>query len=152
MNLLNSQMKLDAKNAMQDIFDTFKRSKPLRFYKTQKEEVTFFDPNYNADFMEMNQASSVISTSTYKDFYVRVWYLDMQEYSPFIQGGKDLNIKVGQFYNRIKIQMEKDAYDYLKDTEKFEFDSEKYVKESGWKSVGIFDEFQFYMVTLIRVP
>lgn len=145
-------MRLDAKNAMQDIFDTFKRSKPLRFYKTQKEEVVFFDPNYNADFMEMNQAPSIVSTSTYKDFYVRVWYLDMQEYSPFLQGGKDLNIKVGQFYNRIKIQMEKDAYDYLKDTEKFEFESEKYVRESGWRGIGIFDEFQFYEIILIRVP
>jgi hypothetical protein len=151
MNVLNDQMKLEAKNAMKDIFDTFKRSKPLRFYKTQKEEVVFFDPNYNADFMEMNQASSVLSTSTYKDFSVRVWYLDLQEYSPFIQGGNDLNIKAGQAYNRIKIQMEADAYEYLKGTEKFEFDSEKYAMQSSWRRIGIFDEFQFYEITLIRL-
>ena len=101
--------------------------------------------------MEINQAPSITSTSTYKDFYVRVWYLDLQEYSPFIQGGNDLNIKAGQAYNRIKIQMEADAYEYLKGTEKFEFDSEKYAMQSSWRRIGIFDEFQFYEITLIRL-
>lgn len=152
MDLVNSQMKLEARQAMKDIFDTFKRTKPVVFYKTAKEEVTFFDPNYNADFMEMNQAPSIQSTSVSKAFYVRIWYMDRQEYNSYLKDSSDLNVKVSQFYNRIKIQMELDAFEFLKDTERFTFEGEKYTISESWKRVGILGEFQFYEIILMRVP
>ena len=72
MNLFTDDMKAAARAAMKDVFDTFKRDKQLSFYKTQNEEVTFFDPEYNADFMEMSQAPSITSTSVCKKFSVRI--------------------------------------------------------------------------------
>lgn len=151
-NLINQYLKTEATQAMKDIFDSFKRQLPLRFYKMQNEEVMIHDPNYNADFMEMEQAPSITSTAVYKDFYVRVWYLDLQKHDSFLRGGDDLNVKVKQFYNRVRIQMEADAFEYLKSSQRFIIADEKYSIEQSWKRVGILDSFQFYEIVLSRVP
>jgi len=151
MNLFTDDMKAAARAAMKDVFDTFKRDKQLSFYKTQNEEVTFFDPEYNADFMEMSQAPSITSTSVCKKFSVRIWYLDRQEYQHYLRDSSDLNVKVGQFYNKIKIQMEEDAFLFLQSTERFVFENEKYTIQDSWRRIGILGEFQYYEIVLSRV-
>ena len=48
--------------------------------------------------------------------------------------------------------MELDAFEFLKDTERFTFEGEKYTISESWKRVGILGEFQFYEIILMRVP
>lgn len=152
MDIFNSTLKTEAANAMKDVFDTFKRSTQVRFYKTQQEEVIIFDPDYNADFQEMNRHNeSVQYTTEYQDFDARIWYLENQDGASFIGGGQELNVKTRQFYSRVKIQLEQDGYDYIKDANRITMFGEKFQIEDDIRRVGMLGDFSYYNVTLSRI-
>ncbi len=150
MNLISAALKTEVNSAMQNLFDSFKKEQPLVFYKTAAQTVVAHDPNFNADF-EYQFNSSVTTTAQSQSFYCRVWYLDRQEFSSFIEGGEDAGIKGKFYYNRIRLQMESDAFEYLKNTEKFLFFDEQFRIEEGWQRIGALGTFQFYEVILRRV-
>lgn len=143
----------DIRDTMKIIFDTFKRSSKLRFYKVQEEEVVIFDPSYNADFQELTAHNqSVLMTPQYEEFDARVIYLDRQEGATFLGGGDELNIKTRQFYGRIKIQIEQDGYDYIKGSQRIIFLGNKYQIEDDIRNIGTANDFQFYSLNLIKIP
>jgi hypothetical protein len=143
----------DIRDTMKTIFDTFKRSSKLRFYKVQEEEIVMFDPSYNADFQELTAHNdSVTMTSQYEEFDARIIYLDRQEGATFLGGGEELNVKTRQFYGRIKIQLEQDGYDYIKDSQRIVFLGNKYQIEDDVRNIGTANEFQFYSFNLIKIP
>lgn len=147
MNLISNQLKAEVESAMDSIFDTFAKVS-ITFYKMPTQEVIVFDPNYNVDFPTNENITLTTQSQT---FTCRVNYLDRQEYGSFIPGGEDAGIKAKFFYNRVKLRMKTDAFEYLKNTERFEFLGEKYQIEEGWRRVGILDTFQFYQIILRRV-
>lgn len=151
MNLISDELRASMEGAMTDIFDTFSRDTPITFYKTAAESVVVFDPNYNADFMEISEISSVVKTSQSQSFSCRIWYLDRQDFETSISGGDDPGIRGKFYYNRIRLQMKPDAFDYLKKTEKFVFGDEEYIIEDGWQKIGILGSFQFYEIVIKRV-
>lgn len=138
-----------AAEAMDCIFDTFKRAYPLRFYKIQQEEVVMLDPDYNADF-ENNQIMPQIVNQTpqFEEFEARVWYGKFNPNQYFVAGASDLNIKGKINLKTIKIQVREEAFEYLKDTKTIYFLGEKYFIKEEWRRVGILGEFQFYEVVL----
>lgn len=150
MNLASTDIKLGAARAMKDIFDTFKRSTPLRFYKLANEHVNVFDPLYNGEIEDFNENSNITQTAQYSDFYVRIWYASNQEGKNFISGNDDLGVRIKLDYNVLKIQMEADAFEFLKDTVRFTIFNEEYEILSPWRRLGILGEFQFYEIVLKR--
>ncbi len=150
-NLLDAALKADVLQAMDDIWDTFKRSEPITFYKRANQEVVVFDPDYNADFQEFTELNNITATEQSEQFEARIWYLDRQPNSAFIEGGEEAGVRTEQMYNRIKIQVKQDAFDYLATTIRFSILGEEYKISEGWRRIGILDEFNRYQIILQRI-
>lgn len=152
-SVFDASAQADIRSAMKAVFDSFKRNEKVRFYKIQEEEIIMFASDYNSDFKELELSNSSVSRdSQYEEFDARVIYLDRQDGGTFIGGGEELNIKTRQFYGRIKIQIEEDGYNYIKDAERITFDNCKYQIEDDIRKVGAANEFQFYTITLSKLP
>lgn len=150
MDLMTSAEKADAAQAMKDIWDTFRRTEPLRFYKLANEIVNVFDPLYSS-LQDFTENSNITQTATYSDFYVRIWYEQNQPESNFIEGGGEQGVRAKQLYNRVKIQMELDGFNYLKDAKRFILFDEEYQVQNTWRRIGILGEFVYYEVILQRI-
>lgn len=148
MNLIPAGLQAEISSAMTNIFDSFARNDQITFYKVAAEEVVVFDPNYNSAFPEMIQSNKTVQSQA---FTCRIWYLDRQPFSTFIEGGDDIGVSSQFYHNRIRLQCKEDAFTYLKDTERFVFLSETYQIEETWQRVGTLGSFQFYEVVLKRV-
>lgn len=147
MDLFDQTLKDQIAQIHKNLFDTYKRPTKMRFYMKGLETVVY-DPSFNPDF-DTFEGNLNQYTPVFADFDVCLIYLDRQEYSDFIKG-EDTNIRYKAIYNRIKIQVEEDAFQYLKDAERFVFGDEKYAIELSWRKLGAFS-FQFYEIILQRV-
>lgn len=148
MNLLNASQVAQGKQAMKNIFDTFARDLPVRFYRTAKQTV-MVDPNYSSDWdQNINKNKKV---SQYREFKCRVWYEEREVFENFMPGA-DKNVRYSAQYNRIKIQMELDAYEYLRGTERITFNGAEYNFDSSPRGLGILDTIDIYEIILQRVP
>lgn len=148
MNLFDADLRAQITQIHKNIFDSWKRGQKIRFYKKAK-EVFVEDSNYNGDLDEFQNNNNLKITES-AEFDVCLTYLDRQILDNFI-GGEDSNVRFAARYNRIKIQVELDAFEYLKETERFTFGEDKYRMEDTWRKLGMLDEFQFYEVILQRV-
>jgi hypothetical protein len=150
MNLLEDY-KAEVSAVMKDIFDTFKRETALRFYKPSIEHVVIFDPNFNSDLQEYSDPN-VTLTEQYSDFYCRIIYPKAADtFSTFIGGGENIQAKAEQDFGLLNIQMEADAYEYVKDTIRFTFMGDNYRKISSTRKLGILGTFNLYQLNLKKV-
>ncbi len=149
MNLIDAALTADAASAMQNIFDSFKRTDPITFYKNPEKTFVSFDPSFDPDFPE--HSSSFTETTQSQSFQCRVWYLDQQPMDKFVGGGEETGVKSEALYNRVKMQMEPDAFEFLKDSVRFILWGEEYQIFQTWRRIGILGSIQFYEVILQRV-
>ncbi len=147
MNLLSPEETASYKSAMKDLFDTFCRDLPVRFYKSEK-QIIVADPNYSSDWDQ--GINKNLKEAQYQEFRCRVWYLEREPYQNFILGN-DKNIRYDGAYNRIKIHMELDAYEYLKSTQRFVFDGLEYRLDGAARGLGILGTIDYYEIILQRV-
>ncbi len=150
-DLISTALRAEVVAALNDIQDTFAKSTPVIFYKVTAKEVIMFDPNYNANFMDNIPNSSVTETTQSQSFTCRINYLARQDYDTFLPGGEDTGTKSKFYYNRIKLRMKEDAFEYLQDAERFEILGEKYQIEESWRRIGLLDTFLNYQIILRRV-
>lgn len=146
MDLLTPQEKAEAEADIKNLFDTFARTLPVRFYKMPKETVTM-DINYSNDY---DQGNKNLKTPQYQDFKCRVWFLERQGYENLVLGN-DEQIRGEFLYNRIKLHMELDAFEYLKKTTRFIFDGIQYQLNGSWRGLGLFGDINYYEIILQRV-
>ncbi len=151
MNLIDGLLKAEINRAMGDVFDTFARESPVFFYKMPSQEVIVQDQNFHGGFQDTFNLSTVESSVTSQSFSCRIIYLDRQDFSPFMEGGEDLGVNGKFIHNRIRLQCKEDAFEYLKDTERFVFLDEKYTIEEAWQRIGVLGTFNTYEVLLSRV-
>ena len=150
-SLILPELKAEVSRAMTSVFDTFARDNSVTFYKVAAKTIVALDPNFNADFLENSLLSTVTYETQSQAFTCRINYLDRQDFDNTISGGDDLGVKGKFIYNRIKLQCKEDAFNYLKESERFEFLGELYHIEESWRRIGLLDTFQFYQVVLRRV-
>lgn len=129
-------------------FDTYKRSIKFKFYAEAK-EVVVEDPdfNYEFDYLDSSKNEMIAQVS---EFDCCLIYLLRQEYSDFIKGD-DTNIRFKAFYNRIKIQVKEEAWEALKNAERYVFGDESYAIEQSWRKLGAFQTFNIFEITLQRI-
>ena len=144
MNLLEDY-KTEVAAVMKDIFDTFKRETPLRFYKPSIEHV------FNSDLQEYSDPN-VTLIEQYAEFYCRIIYPKAADsFSTFIGGGENITAKAEQDFGLLNIQMEADAYEYVKDTIRFTFMGDNYRKISSTRKLGVLGTFNLYQINLKKV-
>lgn len=146
-DLLNSNMRAQIELARQDIFDTFKSRLPVRFYKTETKTVVINDPNFNADFDIIN-TDNITLTAVYSDFYVRIHFLQYQPLENSFAGDQNITAKAKNSWGRIRIQMEQDAFDYLKETERFVYNGYNWKINEDFREVRVFGTTKFYEIIL----
>lgn len=151
MNLLTSSEIAEVNAAMLDIFHTFRRDTPFVFYKPAEEEVVIFDDSFNADLSEYSNPN-VTYTPQFESFYVRVIYPKRENtWENFFAGGANIQLKGEQDLGIVNIQMEQDAYDYIKDSIRFTFMGDKYQKLTSPRKLGVLGTFTLYQITLKKV-
>ncbi len=128
-------------------FDTYKRAIKFKFYLESK-EIVVEDSNFLYDFDSDSNKNEKIEQVF--EFDCCLIYLLRQEFADFIKGD-DTNIKYKAQYNRIKIQVKEEAFQALKDAERYVFGDETYAIEQSWRKLGAFQNFNIYEIILQRV-
>lgn len=148
---LPTELKTAAAEALNFIFDAYKRSDPVYFYKTPSKVIATKDPNFIAGFQQPHQGSnSVTETAQRLEFEARVIFLQDQPIRTFISGDGNLQAKFKAPATRIKIQVKEAGKTALADVEAIEFDGIKYRIDEGPRALGIFDEITLYQFVFTR--
>jgi hypothetical protein len=138
---------------MKDVFDTFCKTDPITFYKTATQEITMLDPNYNADYgSDYGQYTTTVSRETVsQSFQARIWYVNHQPIRRSLEGDENLSAKLYHSWGRVKIQVEQDAYDFIKDATRMVILGQDYKFDEDVRRLGPLDDFQYYEFLLERV-
>jgi len=129
-------------------FDTYKRAVKFKFY-LEASEVVVSDPNFLYEFDSLDSSINELEEQVF-EFDCCLIYLLRQEYSDFIKGD-DTNIRFKAPYNRIKIQVKEEAWEALKNAERYVFGDESYAIEQSWRKLGAFQNFNIFEITLQRI-
>jgi hypothetical protein len=149
MNLL-SEYKPEITNAMKNIFDSFKRSEPIIFYKPNDEEIVILDSQFNADLQEYDAVNSNLVEKS-QSFQCRLFFPKRESTFYTSIPNTSVPVKAEQDFAEISIQMEEDAYQYIKDAIRFTFAGENYQKMAPIRKLGFLDTFQLYQIYLKKV-
>ncbi len=133
----------------QQAFMTYKRDVQFTFYLSPK-EVVIEDPTFDYEFDYGDSQKNELITQS-RSFDACVTYLKRQEFSDFIRGD-DTGVRFKAVFNRIRVQVKGDeAFEYLKNAERYVFDGEQYAIEASWRKFGSLGTFIIYEITLQRV-
>lgn len=147
MNLFSAEEIAEGNADMNNVFDSFARELPVRFYKTAK-QVVVVDPNYSSDYdAEFNKN---LKTAQYQDIICIVLYLEREPVKTLI-GGNEENLRGEFVYNRIKIHFKPEYLTFFKGTHRFVFDGIEYKLEGAARGLGLFGTFNCYEIILQKV-
>ena len=139
-------------NLMSDLHTTFART--ITVYKTAKKTLIASTTSWNSLYGRTNTGSndSVEYTIVSETFQARIYYDDMDtayltDDGPSEQAGTQNKVVVSD--GTVRIVVEEDAYDYLSESRRVEFDGTKFIIESDGQPRG-FTSNQFY--TFILTP
>lgn len=152
MNLIDANLKLQIKSAMEDIFDTFTRQDiTFYLYKTPEETIVSLDNSYNGDWDVGNP--DITYEEVKATFPVRLWFLDYeQQYKHFFLQGKEMEgVKAIRELGQIKVQLKEDGYNFIKDATRAVVFDTNWSISSDVKQVGILD-FDYYTFILRKQP
>lgn len=152
MNLIGADLKASITSAMKDIYDSFARSVTFYVYKMPEETVVSLDAEYNGDWGVGN--SDVTVEEVKQSFRVRMWYLDYeQQFKSFFIPGKEMEgARFIRELGQIKIQLEQDAYDFIRGATRVVIFDENYIISSDVKKIGTVDDFVYYTFILKKQP
>ena len=147
MDLLSDAEKIDLRNSLEDIHDTWKRS--VAFYKKPEEVVisTNSDHNFLLGGSPDNTEIQLVQQSGVFD--VRIHYQKRQTIRPF-SDGTDNEIKLSIYEGEVRLKVKEDAHQYLQDTERVVFDGYNFTIADMERPHGLFSN-DFYTYYLRRV-
>lgn len=148
-SLLSSAEKAALEAVFDDIHETFART--ITVFKEASNVVIITDPNYNPLYKTAGQTTSVINTPVYKQFKARIKYEDDVGKKYWSEQGLNSQIKLEVVVGSVRLKIDQEAYDYVKDARRFDVDGKRYVLNSTFKPHGLFD-IQYYTLFLKPDP
>ena len=145
MSLIDDANKSDMENVMKSIHDTFARE--IKFIKDAQRIILSTDPNYNYLYKSVRGSVSTIKREiTEKVFKARILYVGRQEEGLF-DSEANAQIKVEKNVGEVRIKVDAEAYEYLKDTKRLELDGRLFTVSSDERPHGLFTPqfFTFYL-------
>lgn len=133
--------------AMDMVFDYFQRANPITFYKSAAEEIVIVDPDWNSDYGDP-YTDNIIKTAQKQDIYCRILYFKDSEVLKSLDGDENISLKLAYPIGKIRIQIKSADFEWLKDAKCFYVEGEKFVKESDWQGIGMFQAFDRYQIIL----
>jgi hypothetical protein len=128
-----------------DLHDTFARD--IKFIKDSQKIILSTNPNYNYLYKnakgQMNTVKNKIIQTTMK---ARILYVGRQEGDLF-DGEAGAQIKVDKNAGEVRIKVNKDGYDFLKEAKRCELDGRKFTISSDERPHGLFSPryYTFYL-------
>jgi hypothetical protein len=151
-NLISDLERDTYKSAIQDLHDTFSRN--ITVWRQSTEVIT----NQNDDFDAFNDASNenVTYVSESKIFKARIKYIDRQdkEFELAVGGttrATGSSIDLTQEFQLVRIKVDKEANDYIKDCEKITIDEQDFIPLTVPRAHGLFD-IDWYTIYLRSRP
>jgi len=145
--MIPPDLKAQGMAAMDFIFDFFKRENKVTFYKSASEVIISNDPEWNSDFGD-SYSNNIVKTVEKAEFECRIWYVKNAPELKFVDGTENVSLAVAYPKGKVKIQMRRDAFDWLNEVKSFWVEGEKYDNVTDKRRIGIFGEYQFYEITL----
>ncbi len=148
-SLLTSTEKAALAAVFDDIHETFARE--ITVFKEASTVVIITDPNYNPLYKTACQTTSIINTPVYKTFKARIQYQDDVGKKYWSEQGLNSQIKLEAVVGTVRLKIDQEAYDYVKDARRFDVDGKRYVLNSTFRPHGLFD-IQYYTLYLKPDP
>lgn len=150
-DLISSQAKTAYGSILVDLFDTWKRPHEFTIYKTPRETVVLIDPDYSKNWQSAAYGNNeIIYTEEKRSFQVRMWFPNFpQQFLTYQPDDKNVRVKMSQDAGIIKIQCEKDCYEYLLGSEKVVIFDTIYNLHEDIRRLGLF-EMNLFSFTLMK--
>ena len=148
-NLISASQRVALNATMEDIHETFARE--ITVFKEASQIVIITDPNFNPLYNTAGQTTSYVNTPVYKTFKVRIQYNDDIGKKYWSEQGLNSQIKLEAVVGTVRLKIDQDAYDYVKDARRFDVDGKRYVLNSTFRPHGLFDV-QYYTLYLKPDP
>ena len=126
-----------------DIHDTWKRE--IVVYQEAEKTILSTDPNFNPIFRRnITNVEVEVSKSTIE---ARIYYGRNQEVAGINENGLDFQTKLGVPIGWVRLKVDPDGYEVLKDAKRIEFDGKVFKPLSSNRPHGLFDVryYTFYL-------
>jgi len=145
-DLFTSSEKSDLESVFDDLHDTFGRS--LIAFKDSTKTIisTNADFNYLYNNVKGDATKTIKNVTQYKSIKARILYEDKQRETLY-DAEANAQIKVDRPVGTVRLKVDKDGYDYLKDSKRIELDGKVFVFDSDVRPFGLFSPkyYTFYL-------
>jgi hypothetical protein len=140
----NSEEKEILESVMQNMHDTFARS--IFAYKESKKIIISTDPNFNYLYNNVKGVKQSLNKTQFKAIKARIMYMDKQSEVSY-DADVGAQIKVSHDIGEVRIKLDTEGHDYLKDAKRIEIDGRLMFKVTDVKKHGLFSPkfFTYYL-------
>lgn len=146
MDLLTSGQKEEVGNVFEHLHDTFKR--PIYSHKDAEITILSEDPNYSSLYGRQINSATRPKTLQKQSFFARILYQKPEIKASNLGGDSSLKILLPNADVRLKVDEE--AKDYIKDSKRIEINNELYEIVSYPQPLGPFS-YNYYIIHLNKI-
>lgn len=148
-SLISSLEKAALEAVIDDIHETFART--ITVFKEASSIVIITDANFNPLYRTGGQTTSIINTPVYKTFKARIFYNDDIKKQYWSEQSVNTQIKLQLVVGSVRLKIDAEAYEYIKDGRRFDVDGKRFVLDSSFRPHGLFDN-KYYTLYLKPDP
>jgi hypothetical protein len=136
-NLISDAERDYLESLMDDVHDTFKRE--IVIFKDAKRVVISTDVNYNFLYNNVsgNFNQTIKQTPQKQTFYARILY-GKKQVEQEIDGSVDSQTNLSLPVGHVRIKLNQDGYDYIKEAKRVEFDGKIFKIDTADRPHGLF--------------
>jgi hypothetical protein len=141
-SLINLSRQNKVISALADLHDTFSRE--ITVYKNAKKIAISSSPQYNSIYGNAGAATSIDYETVSSTFMARIYYLKLEEeHFADSSSNKGSQNKIIMPQGSVKIVVDPEGYQYIKEARKVEFDGITFSIRSDGNPMGLFSN-QYY--------
>jgi len=148
-SLISDSEKTALNAVIDDIHETFARE--ITVFKEASKVVIITDPNFNPLYNTAGQTTSYVNTPISRTFKARIKYEDDIGKRYWSEGGLNSQIKLEVIVGSVRLKINADDYEFIKDARRFDVDGKRYVLNSTFRPHGLFDN-KYYTLYLKPDP
>jgi len=148
-SLISNSEKTALNAVIDDIHETFARE--ITVFKEASKVVIITDPNFNPLYNTAGQTTSYVNTPISRTFKARIKYEDDIGKRYWSEGGLNSQIKLEVIVGSVRLKINAEDYEFIKDARRFDVDGKRYVLNSTFRPHGLFDN-KYYTLYLKPDP
>lgn len=148
-SLINSSRQNKVTAALADLHDTFSRA--IVVYKNAKKIAISSSPQYNSIYGNAGSSTSVNYETVSETFMARIYYIKSdEEHFSDLNSSKGSQNKIIMPQGSVKIVVDPNGYNYIKEARKVEFDGITFSIRSDGNPMGLFANqyYEFYLTPI----